>query len=400
MSRGDLIIIGAGAAAATLIDALRDAGDRRRLHLVGDETRPPYERPPLSKPGGTGAPAGLLDHAGTADDRLELHLGRRVTALDPSSARVELDDGSTLVADRVVVATGAAPRRLSCAVPGRVLRTFDDAVALDDELRPGARVAVVGFGLIGSELASLSAARGCEVTVVDPSPAPLERQLGTLAAAFVRRLHRARRVRQRFGHQVVAAEPSGTAVRVTLDDGSVDNADVLIAAIGCVPNVELATSAGLALASDGGIAVDAFCRTSAPHVLAIGDVASRRDPVDGVRHRDEHQAVALAHARIAAAVLLGRPAPLDAAPWFATEQHGTRITVSGRPRGDDTAVVRGDLDAGDATVFHVRQGRVSAAVSLGRSREAALIRRSVLGHRVHRPELLGDGNCELQEAVA
>lgn len=399
MSRGDLTIIGAPAAAATLIGALRDAGDRRRIHLVGDETRPPYERPPLSKPGGATAPVGLLDGDGAVDDRLELHLGRRATALDPSSARVELDDGSTLVADRVVVATGSAPRRLSCAVPGRVLRTFADAVALDDELRPGARVVVVGFGLIGSELASLAAARGCEVTVVDPSPAPLERQLGALAAVFVRRLHRARGVRQRFGHQVVAAEPAGTAVRVTLDDRSVD-ADVLIAAIGCVPNVELATSAGLSLASDGGIAVDASCRTSAAHVLAIGDVASRRDPVDGVRHRDEHQAVALAHARIAAAVLLGRPSPLDPVPWFATEQHGTRVTVSGRPRGDDTAVVRGDLDAGDATVFHVRQGRVSAAVSLDRAREAALIRRTVLGHRVTRPELLGDGTCPLQEVVA
>lgn len=397
MSGGDLVVVGAGAAAAALIGALRDAGDRRRIHLVGDETRPPYERPPLSKPMGTVAPVGLLGQ-GDADDRLELHLGRRAIAVDPVRVHVDLDDGTTLTADRLVLATGASPRRLPCAVPGRVLRTFDDAVALSAEFRPGARVVVVGFGLIGSELASLAMTRGCEVTVIDPSPAPLERQLGPVAAAYLRGLHRARGVVQWFGHQVVAAEPAGTAVRVTLDGGSV-GADVLVAAIGCVPNVGLATRAGLALAADGGIAVDAFCRTSAAHVLAIGDVASRRDPIDDTRHRDEHQAVALSHGRIAAALLLGRPAPLDTMPWFATEQHDVRVTVSGRPRDDDTTVVRGDVEAGDATVFHVRDGRVSAAVSLGRAREAALARRAVLGRRVTRPDLLGDPRCQLQEVV-
>lgn len=399
MTSSELIIIGAGAAAAALIGALRDAGDHRRIHLVGDEARPPYERPPLSKPGGADAPAGLLDHDGATDDRLELHLGRRATAVDPRRARVTLDDGTILAGDRVVLATGVSPRRLPHGVPGRVLRTFDDAVALDDTLRPGVRVMIVGFGLIGSELASLAAARGCATTVIDPSTAPLDRQLGPAAAAHLRRLHRARGVHQRFGRQITGVEPSGPTARVTLADESID-ADVLITAIGCTPNVALAAAAELTLAADGGIDVDAFCRTSAAHVLAIGDVASRRDPIDGVAHRDEHQAVALSHGRIAAAVLLGRPSPLDVVPWFATEQHGTRVTVSGRPRDGDVTVVRGDLDAGDATVFHLRDGRVTAAVSLGRAREAAIVRRSVLGRRIARPDLLGDRTYQLQEVVA
>lgn len=399
MSGGDLVVIGAGAAAATLIRALRDAGDHRRIHLVGDETRPPYERPPLSKPGGAAAPAGLLDHNGTADDRLELHLGRRAIAVDPRRAVVTLEDGMTVTGDHVVLATGAAPRLLPHALPGRALRTFDDAVGLDDDLRPGSRVVVVGFGLIGSELASLAAGRDCEVTVIDPSAVPLDRQLGPVVAAHLRGLHSARNVRQRFGHQIVAVDPGGPITCVTLAGESID-ADVLVSAIGCTPNVGLAATAELMLAADGGIAVDALCRTSAAHVLAIGDVASRLDPVEGVAHRDEHQAVALAHGRIAAAVLLGRPAPPETVPWFATEQHGARVTVSGRLQDDDLTVVRGDLDAGDATVFHVRDDRVCAAVSLGRAREAALVRRSILGRRVHRPQQLGDARRHLQELVA
>jgi 3-phenylpropionate/trans-cinnamate dioxygenase ferredoxin reductase subunit len=358
---GHVVVVGAGLAAVSLCAALRGAGFTGPLTVVGDEPSQPYDRPPLSKEFLAGvrdaAEIALRPAGWYAEHATELRLGVAVAAFDPDTGVVELADGSRITGDTIVLATGGRARRLT--VPGgdaaTVLRTRADAQSLRERLAPGARVVIAGGGLVGAEVAATAWRRGCRVTLVDPSPLPMGHVLGPQAARALHDQHAAHGVAVVHGG-VVAVEPR----QVALSDGACVAADVVVAGIGIVPNVELAEDAGLGV--DNGVVVDAGMRTSAPNVYAIGDIAR----VAGSAHRSEHWDNARRTAEIAARSILGLAPEPARAPWFWTDRYGTHLEMTGLYDASATAVRRGDIEAGAGTVFYLRDGRCVGAVSLER----------------------------------
>ena len=358
---GHVLVVGAGLAAVSLCAALRAGGFTGRLTVVGDEPVHPYDRPALSKQflaGDSDAAAIALQPAGWyLGHGIDVRLGVPVAAFDAGTGRVGLADGTTLVADAIVLATGGRARRLTA--PGgksaTVLRTRADAEALRDRLLPGVRVLIAGAGLIGAEVAATATRRACQVTLVDPSALPMEHAVGPHAARALHAQHTAHGVTVVRGG-VFSVEPG----QVTLSTGDVVAADVVVAGIGIVPNVELAEDAGLDV--DDGVLVDAGMRTSAPGVYAIGDIAR----VAGAGHRSEHWDNARRTAEAAARSILGLEPEARRVPWFWTDRYGTHLEMTGLYDPEAEAVPRGDIEAGDGTVFYLRDQRCVGAVSLGR----------------------------------
>ncbi|WP_063643628.1 NAD(P)/FAD-dependent oxidoreductase [Catenulispora acidiphila] len=368
-------VIGAGLAAVSLCAALRAGGFTGRLTVVGDEPCHPYDRPPLSKQFLAGerdaAEIALQPPEWYPRERIDLRAGVAVAAFDADTGRVNLADGTTLLADAIVLATGGRARPLT--VPGgeaaTVLRTRADAEALRDRLAPGVRVLIVGAGLIGAEVAATATHHGCQVTLVDPSPLPMERAIGPHAARALHAQHAAHGVTVVCGG--VTAIEAGQAVLTT---GQSVPADVVVAGIGIVPNVELAEAAGLDV--DNGVLVDAGMQTSVPGVYAIGDIARIGGAVnhgqavhDGPvheRYRAEHWDNARRTAETAARTILGQPPEAPRAPWFWTDRYGTHLEMTGLYDAAAETVPRGAVEAGDGTVFYLRDGRCVGAVSLNR----------------------------------
>ncbi len=370
-----VLVIGAGLAAVSLCAALRAGGFTGRLTMVGDEPCHPYDRPPLSKQFLAGASDAAQISLQPAEwylaQGIDVRLGVPVAAFDAGTGGVELADGSALVADVLVLATGGRARRLP--VPGgqtaTVLRTRADAEALRDRLSPGVRLLIAGAGLIGAEVAATATRHGCHVTLVDPSPLPMAHAIGPHAARALHAQHAAHGVTVVSGG-VFAIEAGrvvlSTGASVSADvDAEVDavvelDVDVIVAGIGIVPNVELAEDAGLDV--DNGVLVDAEMRTSAPHVYAIGDIAR----VAGTPHRSEHWDNARRTAETAARAILGQPPEPRRTPWFWTDRYGTHLEMAGLYDPDAEAVVRGDIEGGTGSVFYVRDRFCVGAVSLDR----------------------------------
>jgi 3-phenylpropionate/trans-cinnamate dioxygenase ferredoxin reductase subunit len=293
------VIAGASLAGAKAAETLRAEGFDGRLVLVGAEEERPYERPPLSKEylrGEAGREKVYVHEEGFYEEHeIELLLGRRALALDLSGSELALDGGDRLRYDKLLLATGAEPRRLS--VPGAeldgvlYLRSVGDSDALRERLDRGGTVVVVGAGWIGAEVAASARQRGLDVTVLDPLAVPLERVLGAEVGAIYRDIHADHGTRVLMGTGVEAFE-GGTAVeRVRTSDGSELECDLVVVGVGVEPRTELAAQAGLTL--DNGIAVDERLRTSSPAVFAAGDVANAQHPFYGERIRVEHWANAL-----------------------------------------------------------------------------------------------------------
>ncbi|MFE9095763.1 NAD(P)/FAD-dependent oxidoreductase [Streptomyces sp. NPDC007264] len=363
-----VVIVGGGVAGVSTAASLRAGGFDGDVTLV-DTGEFPYDRPPLSKD----FLAGTKDIEQIAlqpprwydDQRIRLVDRTAVTALRPRDGAVELDDGSLLPADRVVLATGGGAARPP--VPGagdarvHVLRTADDADRLRTALVPGARLLVVGAGLIGAEVASTAVRRGCDVVLVDPAAVPLAAALGPELAAWVHALHArhgittVRDVVESFTERSdgIEAHFAGAAAPRLFD--------AVVLGVGMVPRAELAGTAGLEV--DGGIVVDAGQVTSNPAVLAVGDPARTRD--HGVLlPRTEHWEAARHDAARAAATLLGTPAPDPVAPWFWTDRHGHHVEAVGRMDAAEHTVARGRGDDPAFSVFGLRDGLVVAAASV------------------------------------
>jgi 3-phenylpropionate/trans-cinnamate dioxygenase ferredoxin reductase subunit len=352
------VIAGGGLAAAKAAEALRTEGFDGRIVVIGKEPHLPYERPPLSKDYllGTSQRDKIFvhDEAWYRDQEIDLRRGIEVTGIDRAARQVILSDGARVGYDKLLLATGATPRRLS--VPGhdrdtvRYLRTVDDSDLLRETLEAANRIAVIGGGWIGLETAAAARAADVEVTVIEGQPQPLQGVLGPKIGAVFADLHRDHGVELRLGARL--AEVTATGVR--LDDGSHVDADAVVAGIGAIPNTGLAAAAGLVVAD--GIETTAGLRTSDPDIFAAGDVAGAYHPLLGRHVRVEHWANALNQPAVAAQGMLGRPAVYDRLPYFYTDQYdlGMEYTGYAPPGLNDDVLVRGDVADREFIAFWLR----------------------------------------------
>lgn len=370
-------VVGASLAGSTLVRELCDAGFDGELTVIGEEGHRPYDRPPLSKEVlGVGevppAPPLLLPDDGP--DGVRWRLGTRATGLARTEIGYEIavDQGEPVQADAVVVATGARARRLmGDDLPGvHALRSLDDAIALRADLAAGdaRRVVVVGAGFIGGEVAGAAAAHGAEVTIVEASPAPLAGVVGRDVARWMMEQHRAHGVTVRTGTALASLDPDPTTGRVasvSLGDGSVLPAEVVVVGIGALPNTEWAAASGLAL--DDGFVADHDGSTAMPRVHAIGDCARVYDPITGASHRHEHWSSAVEQARRAARSLLGLEPTPPRTPWFWTDQYGHTIQVAGSILPGAERSVTGELGEGAYLARH-GDGVLSGVVAVDAQR--------------------------------
>jgi 3-phenylpropionate/trans-cinnamate dioxygenase ferredoxin reductase subunit len=366
--RFDVVIIGAGQGGAMAAIQLRQQGFAGTIALVGREDEPPYERPPLSKEYMLGDKAFdrlyIRPREFWADKAIELVLSAEVTAVDPAAQAVTLRDGRTIEYGDLVWAAGGDPRRLDCPGAGlagvHAIRDRADIDRILAELPGVNRVAVVGGGYIGLEAAAALRKLGKEVLLLEVLRRVLARVAGEELSAFFEAEHRAHGVDLRTGTGLAAIKgENGKVTGVELADGTVEAAQMVIVGIGIVPAVGQLIAAGAA--GGNGVDVDENCRTSLPHVYAIGDCAAHPNAfAGGAIVRVESVQNATDQAACAARAIRGEPQPYRATPWFWSNQYDLRLQTVGLNLGYDATVLRGDPASRSFTVAYLRQGRLVA----------------------------------------
>ncbi|MGD6745641.1 NAD(P)/FAD-dependent oxidoreductase [Streptomyces sp. BH106] len=376
------VIVGGGLAGAKTAETLRSEGFTGRVILIGDERDHPYERPPLSK----GYLQGKEDRdsvfvhepAWYASNDIELHLGQTVTTIDRAEKTVLLGEGTVVRYDKLLLATGAEPRRLD--IPGthlagvHHLRRLAHAERLKGVLaslgRDNGHLVIAGAGWIGLEVAAAAREYGAEVTIVEPEATPLHSVLGPELGQIFAELHGDHGVRFHFGARLTEITgQDGMVLAALTDDGEEHPAHDVLAAIGAAPRTGLAEAAGLELADrahGGGIAVDATLRTSDPDIYAAGDVAAVQHPLFDDRLRVEHWANALNGGPAAARAMLGKDVSYDRVPYFFSDQYDLGLEYSGwaPPGSYDQVVLRGDAGKREFIAFWLKDGQVLAGMNV------------------------------------
>lgn len=397
------LIVGASLAGAKAAETLRAEGFDGRVVLLGDEPQRPYERPPLSKEylrGEKDFDAAAVHSAGFYDEQqIELRASTVVTGVDPGASEVTLSSGERIGYDRLLVATGAAPRRLS--VPGadldgvHYLRSVTDADTLRQALTSSAQVVVIGAGWIGAEVAASARQLGATVAMVELAAVPLERVLGPEVGAIYRDLHAEHGVDLHFGVGVDALLGSTAVEAVRLSDGTVLSATAVVVGVGVTPRVELAEAAGLAV--DNGIVVDEHLQTSAPGVFAAGDVANAFHPRYGTRIRLEHWSAALNQGPVAARNMLGKATVYDRTPYFFSDQYDFGMEYRGWAPSFEQVVFRGEPASRAFIAFWLRHGRVAAAMNANVWDAGESIEALLQAGRPVTPARLADPEVDLAE---
>lgn len=366
------VIVGASLTGAKAAEALRDDGFDGSIVLIGAETERPYERPPLSKDYLLGAAEKdviYVHEAGWyAEHDVDLRLGTVVTELHRSTHSVELAGGEQVRYDKLLLATGATPRKLQ--VPGgdldgiHYLRTADDSGRLRDTFRDGGKTVVVGAGWIGLETAAAARSYGGAVTIVEPEETPLARALGPELGAVFADLHRRNGVEFRRSGVTEFRGESGKVREVVTTAGESVVADAVVVGVGVVPNTDLAEAAGLDV--ENGIITDEALRTSDPDIYAAGDVANSYNPLLGRRIRVEHWANALDGGPAAGRAMLGQPITYDKVPYFFTDQYDLGMEYAGysEPGYYDEVVYRGDQKSMEFIAFWLMGGRIVAGMNV------------------------------------
>ncbi len=396
------VIVGASVAGGLAAETLRKEGFDGRVVLVGAEPVRPYERPPLSKEYQWGTrseesvflkPPGFYEEQG-----IELLTGRDAVSLDTRSRRVSLADGSRIGYDRLLIATGASPRRL--AVPGAdlegvlYLRTLEDARALRERISGSSRVVVVGAGFIGAEVAASCRRAGLEVVMLEVLPVPLQRALGPRVGQVYADMHRAHGVDLRTGEGVAELRGHGRVERVVTTSGHVFDCDFVVVGIGVAPETRWLEGSGVEV--HNGVVVDELCRASAPDVYAAGDVASWWHPGFGERLRVEHFDNAQSQGVAAARSMLDKEIPYAPVPFFWSDQYEVSLQYVGHASGEDPVVFRGDPGSGSWSAFYLRDGWLRAALGVNRFRDVSAARRLIAAHVSVEPEKLADEGFDLK----
>ena len=405
MSKPTFMIVGASLTGAKAAEELRERGFDGRVVLLGSEAERPYERPPLTKDylrGDSPREKAYVHEEGFYAERdIELETGATVATIDPGASRVTLDDGRDLSFDRLLLATGAEPRRIP--VPGadlagiHYLRTLADCDLLRDRLDAGGHVVVVGAGWIGSEFAASARQRGLDVTLVDPLTLPNERIFGAEIGTFYRDLHARQGIELALGEGVESFEGNGAVARVRTSAGRAIECDFVVVGIGVAPRVELAQQAGLEV--DNGVVVDDRLQTSAPNVFAAGDVARAWHPFYGERIRVEHWANALNQGPAAAQAMLGEVVSYDRIPYFYSDQYDVGMEYSGHAPAWDEVVFRGDRDAGEFVAFWIRDSRVVAGMNVNVWDVNEQVQALIRGSQPVELSALGDPDTPLEALV-
>jgi 3-phenylpropionate/trans-cinnamate dioxygenase ferredoxin reductase component len=362
------VIVGASLAGVNAAETLRAEGFTGQITMIGEEPSPPYERPPLSKGYllGNQPLESVFVHPVQwyAAQGIQLRRSTRAVVVSPEQRTVTLDSAEQIGYDRLLLATGARPRRLDVAGANlphvHYLRTVEDSSTLKSLLGPGRHVAVIGAGWIGLETAAAFRTHGGVVSVVEMDTLPLRRVLGDEAATVFRDLHEAHGVTFHFGQSVASITPTS----VLLSGGASIPADVVIVGVGVTPATELAASAGLSV--DNGVLVSASLQTSHAEIYACGDVANWEHPLLGTRVRVEHWENARQSGQAAARAMLGMPVSYDWIPYFYTDQYDLGMEYSGHvaPGGYDSVVFRGSVAAREFLAFWLKDGHVLAGMNV------------------------------------
>ena len=370
-----VVIIGSGQAGGRAAEALRLGGHAGRITLIGDEPHAPYERPALSKEFLSSAAAGKLAWVRpgawyTEAGVTALH-GRKVVRIDRARHLVELDEGSPVEYQSLVLTTGARPRQL--AVEGvdhplvSYLRTIEDSQRLQRRLLPGARIVVIGAGFIGMEVAATAVSRGCTVTVLELANVPMARAIPPQLGDFYADFHRRKGVDLRVSTAVRRITDERGRALIHTDSGATILADAVVVGIGVVPNVELAHAAGLEI--DNGVVVDEYGRTGDSRIYAAGDVTTHFNPLLGRRVRLESWQNAQNQAIAVARNILGARTPYAEVPWFWSDQYELNLQIAGIAQAGDELVRRGVPGAGPALCFHLRDGKLAAVIGINSARD-------------------------------
>lgn len=404
------IIIGAGHAGGELAIALRNEGWEGRILLLGEEAHLPYHRPPLSKAylAGSVEKSSLSIRPQMAYDKANVEFigGVRVSRIDRANKRLELADGSQLAYDKLAIATGGRPRPLSVpnsAVAERCanfhyLRTLDDVEQIRAQLAAGKRLAIVGGGYIGLEVAASAVAQGLQVTVLEALPRVLQRVTAAELSAYYERKHREAGVDIRTGVQVADLEVTGDAVTAVLcADGSRLAADLVVVGIGLLANTELAAEAGLQV--DNGILVDEHAQTSDPHIYAAGDCTNHPNALLGRRLRLESVPNALEQSRVAAANMAGKAKTYASVPWFWSDQYELKLKMVGLAEGFERLVLRGDPATDSFSAFYLKGDKVLAADTVNRPQDFIAAKRLVAESIAVTAAQLADDSKPLKELL-
>ena len=372
MREAGVLIVGGGLAAQRCAEALRRRGYDGPVRMACAESEPPYDRPPLSKEvlAGTAEEGSIGYRPGWwyEEKGIELLLEARAVAIDARTRNVKFESGSSIDYDKLLIATGSAPRRLPF-LEGRsnvhYLRTLEDARRLRVELLPGARLAIVGAGFIGQEVAATARALGAEVTIVEALDTPLLPILGSELGTWFADLHAGEGVRVLTGRSIDSARGTKRVEELVLADGESIPCDVVVVGIGTVPAAAWLEGSGL---EPGGIPTDTACRTRIPGVFAAGDVSLPFDPRFGTHARTEHWDAAAWQGAAAAQAMLGEYPGTPPLPSFWSDQYGSRIQYVGHAQHADDVVVEGDPEGRDFEAVFTRDGRPIAAITVGRPR--------------------------------
>jgi 3-phenylpropionate/trans-cinnamate dioxygenase ferredoxin reductase subunit len=400
------LIIGAGQAGLQLATSLRELGDTRSITVVGGESHPPYQRPPLSK----GFLSGDALHVDLAlrgstfyeDNNITMIYGEWIEAIelhdaDSSSGHARTDRGRTLEFDRLAFTVGGTPRRMN--VPGadlagiHYLRTLDDAVALRDDLYRAARVVVVGGGFVGLEIAAAATSKGKDVVVLEAQDRLMSRAVAREMSTFYSEAHARRGTRIQLGAAVSGFRGSDRVNGVELADGEIIDADVVVVGIGLLPHTDLAKSIGLA--SDQGVIVDEFGNTRIPGIVAAGDCAISAHRTHG-QIRLESVPNAIAQAKTAASSLMGHEPGEPSLPWFWSDQADLKLQMAGLTIGYDQVVLRGDIEGEKFSALYYRDNRLIAVEAVNMPGDYMAARRILEGGGNIPPEAAADMEIPLK----
>jgi 3-phenylpropionate/trans-cinnamate dioxygenase ferredoxin reductase subunit len=407
MTSADIVIVGTGHGGAQAAIALHQLGFAGSVLLVGRDSVPPYERPPLSKEYLAGEKPFerllIRPQPFWAERGIDLVLETNVRALDPAAKSLAVSGGETLSYGTLIWAAGGDPRRLSC--PGALLpgifavRDKADSDAIAAALAAGARRAVVvGGGYIGLEVAAVLTRLGCEVVLLEALERVLARVAGEDLSRFYEAEHRAHGVDLRLGAAIEAIEGEERVTGVRLASGEIIPCDLVVVGIGIVPSVGPLIAAGAA--GSNGVDVDPFCRTSLPDIYAIGDCAAHASAwAGGAVIRLESVQNAHDMAATAARAICGDPQPYAALPWFWSNQYDLRLQTVGLNLGHDATVLRGDPASRSFSVIYLKAGQVIALDCVNRTKDYVQGRKLVEARATIAPEALMDAETPLKELL-